>query len=165
MAAGSRRHGGSAAPTRVVALGVSRDHARMVGVYCDHRSAARTHPHFLAFGKAVLEKQMADPSYLPATLPKDSNPDRVMDCSECRLAAIGGGLDPSFFEDYLKDESTLGSGCTLRSVLAGLRLSAAAISGRDPFRLLHPGGQAAPDPKRVEAAYRLVTRVHEKCSS
>jgi len=119
----------------------------------------------LAFGKAVLEKQMADPSYLPATVPKDSNPDRVMDCSECRLAAIGGGLDPSFFEDYLKDESTLGSGCTLRSVLAGLRLSAAAISGRDPFRLLHPGGQAAPDPKRVKAAYRLVTRVHEKCSS
>jgi hypothetical protein len=120
----------------------------------------------LAFGRDVLEKQMTEPSYLPADVPRDSNPERVMGCSECRLAALGTWLDTSFFESYLKGEdSALGTGCTLRSVLAGLRLSAAAVSGRDLHRFFHPGGQSAPDPKRVEAAYRLVAKIHEKCSN
>jgi len=119
----------------------------------------------LAFGRAVLEQQVTDPAYRPSTVPKDSNPDRVMGCSECRLAALGGELEPSFFEAYLKDENTLGSGCTLRSVLAALRLSSAAISGRDPFRLFGATGQSTPDPKRVAAAHRLVSKVYDKCSS
>jgi len=141
-------------------------------------------------GTAVLDHLIADASYVPgpADVPTADLRGFGMELEDldsqrcgCRLKQIGGGIDQKSLEGYLTGGSQFDGTCTLRNVVAGLRLTHGAVfpSSAQRFALAPGPGVSVTDPKsgrkefvagpldpvRLRAARRLLGQVVEQCSN
>ncbi len=184
---GDRTKRGASVSFLLLLVSVSSAPAASQVRVCDDPCDVSAVKDALAVGKAVLEKLNADPTYVPGPedLPTDVRSYRrkledleVFRC-ECKLLQVGGRLEAAFFQAQLEDRGVLDDTCTLRNIVAGLRLTRGAVFPRSAQRqLLAPTSvrvkdpksgrvmvvPGPPDPWRLREALWIVGDVLDQCS-